>query len=111
MQYIHLLIKPVSGACNMKCAYCFYMDEADNREKACYGKMSKQTVRQLIKRVFEEAKGECSFTFQGGEPTLAGIEYYKYFQNKLRNTKHHFFFIGPKVVFYCVGLCLFARIP
>ena len=79
MQYIHLLIKPVSGACNMKCAYCFYMDEADNREKACYGKMSKQTVRQLIKRVFEEAKGECSFTFQGGEPTLAGIEYYKYF--------------------------------
>lgn len=79
MQYIHLLIKPVSGACNMKCAYCFYMDEADNREKASYGKMSKQTVRQIVKRVFEEAEGECGFTFQGGEPTLAGLEYYEYF--------------------------------
>ena len=79
MQYIHLLIKPVSGTCNMKCSYCFYLDEANNREKACYGKMSKQTVRQLIKRVFEEAEEECGFTFQGGEPTLAGLEYYEYF--------------------------------
>lgn len=63
----------------MRCDYCFYMDEADNRERACYGKMSKQTTKQIIKRVFEEAEEECGFTFQGGEPTLAGLEYYKYF--------------------------------
>lgn len=30
--YINLLIKPASSLCNMRCRYCFYADEAANRE-------------------------------------------------------------------------------
>lgn len=32
MPYINLLIKPASSPCNMRCRYCFYADEAANRE-------------------------------------------------------------------------------
>lgn len=32
MPYINLLIKPASSLCNMRCRYCFYADEAANRE-------------------------------------------------------------------------------
>ena len=44
MPPINLLIKPVSGSCNMRCCYCFYTDEMANREQACYGRMSDETL-------------------------------------------------------------------
>ena len=28
MPNLSLLIKPVSGACNLRCRYCFYLDES-----------------------------------------------------------------------------------
>ena len=27
MQHINIMLKPVSGLCNMRCKYCFYADE------------------------------------------------------------------------------------
>ena len=35
MRNISLLIKPVSGICNMMCEYCFYCDEAKKENTAC----------------------------------------------------------------------------
>lgn len=40
MKQINYLLKPVSGACNMRCAYCFYTDEIRNRTVSCAGEMS-----------------------------------------------------------------------
>ena len=40
MPPLSLLIKPASGGCNMRCVYCFYHDEAQNRAVASYGMMS-----------------------------------------------------------------------
>ena len=34
MGAVGLLIKPASGLCNMRCDYCFYLDEAENRTTA-----------------------------------------------------------------------------
>lgn len=79
MKKMHLLIKPVSGNCNMRCAYCFYTDEAKNRETASYGKMTYDTMKCVIQKALEVSEEECGFTFQGGEPTLAGIEYFRMF--------------------------------
>ena len=28
-----MMIKPASAACNLRCDYCFYFDEADTREE------------------------------------------------------------------------------
>ena len=81
MKNISLLIKPASSVCNMRCRYCFYADEAANREQASAGMMTKQTAETLIRQAFEtvEEHGSVGFTFQGGEPTMAGLDYFRYF--------------------------------
>jgi len=76
---IHLLIKPASGSCNMVCRYCFYRDELENREVASYGVMSDATAEKVVRRAFEFAERDCTFAFQGGEPTLAGLDFFKRF--------------------------------
>ncbi len=77
MPPIYVMIKPVSGACNMNCQYCFYKNEMQNRSQALYGKMSEQTLENVVKKTLEFADGECTFSFQGGEPTLAGLDFYR----------------------------------
>lgn len=77
MPPLSLLIKPSSGGCNMRCKYCFYHDEQMNRETFSYGFMSDETLEILIKKALEYATFQCSFGFQGGEPTLRGLDFYR----------------------------------
>ena len=77
MPPIYVMAKPASGECNLRCTYCFYADEIKNRETPSFGKMSDETLEILVRRVFDEAEGEAGFAFQGGEPTLAGLDFYK----------------------------------
>lgn len=77
MPPISLLIKPVSGMCNMKCDYCFYRDETHKRSQECYGFMSEKTLKNVIRKTVLTATGSCSLAFQGGEPTLCGLEFFK----------------------------------
>ena len=77
MNSLSLLIKPSSGDCNVRCRYCFYHDEQCNRETFSYGFMSEETLEILIQKALESAKGECSFGFQGGEPTLSGLPFFR----------------------------------
>ena len=81
MRYINFLIKPASSLCQLRCRYCFYEDAAANREQASMGLMTRETARLLIDRAFEtvEPMGGVSFAFQGGEPTLAGLDYFRDF--------------------------------
>ena len=72
-----ILLKPVSGLCNMSCDYCFYCDETKKRDIPSYGMMSEETLEKLIRRAMRQAGGEICFAFQGGEPTLRGIEFYQ----------------------------------
>lgn len=77
MPMLNLLIKPASGNCNMRCKYCFYADELNNRTIQSYGRMSADTLHVIVNKSMEYADGECTFAFQGGEPTLIGLEFYK----------------------------------
>lgn len=77
MPPISMLIKPVSGSCNIRCGYCFYRDEQQNRKQESCGVMSEETLEILIKRALSEAEGFCSFGFQGGEPTLRGLDFFR----------------------------------
>ena len=77
MPALSLLIKPASGNCNMRCRYCFYADELDNREIRSYGKMSVDTMHTIVDKAMEYGDYECTIAFQGGEPTLAGLDFYR----------------------------------
>ena len=77
MPPIYLLIKPASGRCNLRCRYCFYIDETQSRETADYGMMTLDTMETIIQKALEYATNRCSFGFQGGEPTLRGIDFYR----------------------------------
>ena len=63
--------------CNMSCDYCFYCDEAQKRSQESYGFMSEQTLKNVIRKTMLRAEGMISYTFQGGEPTLRGIEFFQ----------------------------------
>lgn len=77
MPQIHVMIKPASGLCNMRCKYCFYADEMSKRSQASHGIMSLETLECVIRETFRYAEGECTIAFQGGEPTLAGLDFFR----------------------------------
>ena len=81
---LNFLIKPASSLCNLRCRYCFYADEAANRAQASMGLMSDGTVDLLLAEAFRtvDRHGLVSFTFQGGEPTLAGLDFFQSFVQK-----------------------------
>lgn len=86
---VSLLIKPASSLCNMRCKYCFYHDVANTRKVSSYGIMTEETADVLIKRTVEYAydTAKIFFAFQGGEPTLAGLDFFKYFCKKVEENK------------------------
>lgn len=88
MSHLSVMIKPVGGSCNMRCRYCFYLDEMSNRETDITGYMSKKTAKHIIAKLIDKAS-VLSIVFQGGEPTLWGIDNFKYFTKTVNeiNTK------------------------
>ena len=81
MKNLTLLIKPAAGLCNMHCGYCFYRSASEGRENRI---MTNDTVDVLIQRIKEYQPTALSVMFQGGEPTLAGIGYYRYFIDRVQ---------------------------
>lgn len=77
MPPLSVLIKPASGNCDLRCRYCFYADETNRRTVKNYGMMSLDTLEQIVKKCLAYADISCSFGFQGGEPTLRGLDFYQ----------------------------------
>ena len=83
---ISLLVKPASGLCNMRCGYCFYRDGTGRRNLRPGEIMREETAEALVEAAFSAAgsSGSVSFAFQGGEPTLAGLEFFVRFCGMVR---------------------------
>ena len=79
MKHVQLMIKPASSNCNLRCSYCFYEDECKNREVHSYGFMKDEVLEAVVRKALEAAEISCTFGFQGGEPTLAGLDFYRKF--------------------------------
>ncbi|MDO4789239.1 MAG: anaerobic sulfatase maturase [Johnsonella sp.] len=88
MPPVNILIKPASSACNMACTYCFYRDVSQNRAEEFQGMLSQKLIEDLLREALSYADIYCSFTFQGGEPTLAGIDFYKKFIELVKVYNH-----------------------
>lgn len=77
MPPISVLMKPSSGMCNMTCDYCFYCDEAQKRKQESYGFMTEETLKNIIRKTMLRAEGNITYAYQGGEPTLRGLDFFK----------------------------------
>ena len=77
MPPVSLLIKPASGHCQYRCRYCFYADEMARRSEGARGIMTRDTLARLVRRAFAASDDYVAFSFQGGEPTLAGLDFFR----------------------------------
>jgi uncharacterized protein len=71
-----LLIKPSGSDCNLNCKYCFYIDRASDIGHGCQ-RMSYDVLDKLIKDYLELKFPFPDFAWQGGEPTLMGLDFYR----------------------------------
>ena len=75
---IHVVAKPIGPLCNLDCEYCFYLEK-----KSLFGpgeqyRMSDKVLSAFIGGyVSSQPTPAVEFVWQGGEPTLLGIDFFK----------------------------------
>lgn len=69
--------KPTGAACNLDCTYCFFLSkellyDADGQ------RMTEETLRTYIANQLDsQPDGEVNLVWQGGEPTMRGLAFYR----------------------------------
>ena len=73
-----VMAKPVGSRCNMRCAYCYYLEKGKYSRNEKQTRMSFDLLERLIRQTIAASPGPVvSFTWHGGEPTLAGMDFYR----------------------------------
>jgi uncharacterized protein len=75
---IHLMAKPIGPLCNLDCGYCFYLEKQNAFPARERFRMSDEMLATYVQRYIEAQPAlEVEFTWQGGEPTLMGLEFFE----------------------------------
>jgi uncharacterized protein len=73
----HLLAKPSGAICNLDCAYCFFLDKELLYPGSKF-RMGDDLLERYIRQLIESHQvDQVSVAWQGGEPTLMGLEFYR----------------------------------
>lgn len=91
MKHLSVLIKPASSLCNLRCKYCFYSDVSSHRDIRSFGIMEQETAKKLLDNLSAdlEAGDMLTLAFQGGEPTMAGLPWFRDFVQRAKETLPH----------------------
>ena len=74
----HVMAKPIGPLCNIGCKYCFYLEKEKMFPKNESFKMKEEILDEYIKQYIDSQQtNEVIFTWQGGEPTMLGVSYFK----------------------------------
>jgi len=76
----HVIIKPIGPICNLHCKYCYYLDKKNLYPHKKNFKMPFSVLEELTKQYLHsqpEGIQEIQFAWQGGEPTLLGVDFFK----------------------------------
>ena len=77
MRPFSLLIKPASADCNLNCRYCFYLEKKDIYPGHNLHRMPDAVLEKMISSYMKTPQPQYSFGWQGGEPTLMGVEFFR----------------------------------
>ncbi|HMK12814.1 MAG TPA: anaerobic sulfatase maturase [Acidimicrobiales bacterium] len=74
---VHVMAKPTGPICNLDCEYCFFLSK-----EALYPgdrfRMSDEVMEAYVGQLLDSHPGpEVTIAWQGGEPTLMGIEFFR----------------------------------
>ena len=73
-----VMAKPISSTCNLNCTYCYYLEKEKLYANTGSYRMNDAVLELFIKQYIEAQEiPVVTFVWQGGEPTLKGIEFYR----------------------------------
>jgi uncharacterized protein len=74
----HIIAKPIGPQCNLNCEYCFYTEKTALFSQPQNFRMSGEVLETYIRKYIVAAKApEVPFVWQGGEPTLLGVDFFR----------------------------------
>ena len=74
----NVMLKPAGSSCNLNCTYCYYLEKKKLYPGKIDYKMSDELLEKFTKQYIEEHQVPVvTFTWQGGEPTLMGLDFFK----------------------------------
>jgi len=77
-QGLHVVAKPIGPACNLNCEYCFYLEKQALFATDKKYRMSDKVLSAFITNyITSQPTPVVEFVWQGGEPTLLGIDFFK----------------------------------
>ncbi|MBW1902530.1 MAG: anaerobic sulfatase maturase [Deltaproteobacteria bacterium] len=83
----HIMTKPRGAICNLDCKYCYFLKKEAIYPRSDF-RMSEEILETYTRQYIETQRvPEVTFAWQGGEPTLTGLEFYQRavaFQKKYR---------------------------
>ena len=74
----HAMIKPIGSVCNLDCTYCYYLHKKDLLGSSNKFRISDEILEAHIRQYIEgQDRSEVVFSWQGGEPTLLGLDFFR----------------------------------
>ena len=73
----HVMTKPRGAICNLDCKYCYFLSKERLYPNSSF-RMSETLLEQYTRQYIEaQSAPEITFAWQGGEPTLMGLNFYQ----------------------------------
>lgn len=73
----HAMVKPVGAICNIDCTYCYYLHKEELLGSKSKFQITDEILETHIQQYIEgQDRDEVVFSWQGGEPTLLGLEFF-----------------------------------
>ncbi|QSO47489.1 anaerobic sulfatase maturase [Alicyclobacillus mengziensis] len=73
---IGVMWKTVSEDCNLACDYCYY-SRVGGKIGPKITRIEPEVLEKFIREYMDICQGQASFAWQGGEPMLAGLEFFE----------------------------------
>lgn len=87
----NVMLKPIGPICNLNCTYCYYLEKKNLYLDTRDFRMKDEVLEQFTKQYIESQNVPViTFVWQGGEPTMLGIDYFQKaleYQDKYKGDK------------------------